>query len=100
MSEQVSHTSVNGNITTESANDSVFSRDVHDSALAILNKNNGWIVRHMIDELKNRPFIAFFLWDSFDPRQWDALIEARNKVLQVLSTKNAPSNDPEIKKRA
>ena len=41
MSEQVSHTSVNGNITTESANDSVFSRDVHDSALAILNKNNG-----------------------------------------------------------
>jgi hypothetical protein len=77
----------------------VFSRDVHDTALAILNKNNGWIVRHMIDELKNRPFIAFFLWDSFDPKQGDALIEARNKVLHVLSTKNA-SKDSNIKESA
>ena len=41
MSEQVSQTSVNSDNKAESANDSVFSRDVHDTALAILSKNNG-----------------------------------------------------------
>ncbi len=83
------------------SNDEVFSRDTHDDILSLLDKWNGSVVRQLMKEVSNHPFIAFFLWENFDPKIADNLVKARNRWSRIMLHKDSlPSSNNDTFKDA